>query len=106
MKAVFTPEGKWYAESNFSQFKPGHKYEYSNEGSNLAALIVEVIAGIPFHQFTQENIFKPLQMNNTSWFYGSLDSTFSKIYVLTTKRPFRNYMNFLDIVNQIIPAGI
>ncbi len=82
MKEAFTPDGKWYAESNFSQFRPGDKYEYSNEGSNLAALIVEVIAGVPFHQFTRENIFEPLQMNNTSWFYGSLDSTFSKVYVL------------------------
>ncbi len=81
LKNIFTPKGIWYNKTNFSDFKPGTKYEYSNDGACLAALIVEKIAGKPFFQFTKENIFDPLDMKNTSWFYKDLDASVSKLYV-------------------------
>ena len=81
LKAAFTPTGKWYSKSNFSDFKPGEKYEYSNEGSNLAALIVEKISGEPFSEFTQKNILKPLGMSYSFWHYQELDSSISKLYI-------------------------
>ena len=105
MKEVFTPEGKWYNDSNFSNFKPGDKYEYSNEGADLAALIVEVVAGIPFSEFCQENIFQPLQMNNTSWFYRDLDSTYSKLYVTETENEVEKLYEFPRSVESNYPCG-
>lgn len=48
-------------------FTPGAQYSYSNSGYNLAAIIVSRVSGMPFAQFSQERIFKPLGMTRTSW---------------------------------------
>ena len=82
IKRIFTPAGMWYAKSNFSNFEPGKKYEYSNEGTNLAGLIVEQISGISFSEFTQKHVFQPLNMTNTYWEYTDLKPTVSKWYTV------------------------
>ena len=41
-----TEEGKWYAKTNFIEFKPGERYEYSNMGASIAGHIVEIVSGI------------------------------------------------------------
>jgi CubicO group peptidase (beta-lactamase class C family) len=46
-------------------FIPGSKYSYSNTGYNLLALTVERVTGKSFRQWTDENIFIPLQMTNS-----------------------------------------
>jgi CubicO group peptidase (beta-lactamase class C family) len=48
-------------------FTPGDQYSYSNTGYNLAAIIVARVSGMPFAEFTEERIFKPLGMTQTSW---------------------------------------
>jgi CubicO group peptidase (beta-lactamase class C family) len=48
-------------------FPSGTRYSYSNSGYNLAAMLVARVSGMPFAQFTEERIFKPLQMTRTSW---------------------------------------
>lgn len=49
-----------------SQFSnPGVRYQYSNTGYILLAMIVERISGKSFSDFLQENIFRPLGMNST-----------------------------------------
>jgi len=47
-------------------FAPGTQFRYSNSGYSLLALIVEKVSGMPFPEFLERNIFKPLQMNGTS----------------------------------------
>ncbi len=81
IKEVFTPSGKWYGESNFTNFEPGEKYEYSNEGVNLAGLIIEKVSGMSLSDFSEKYIFQPLDMTSTSWDYPALDSTVSKVYI-------------------------
>ena len=54
--------GRWYDENNFSNFKPGAKYEYSNAGATVAALIVEIISDMSYAEYTSKNIFEPLGM--------------------------------------------
>jgi len=44
---------------------PGTRYRYSNSGYTLLALIVERASGKRFADFLYENIFLPLQMNET-----------------------------------------
>ena len=39
---------------------PGNRTFYSNAGTNLAALVIERLAGIRFDQYVQERILKPL----------------------------------------------
>lgn len=46
-------------------FEPGEKYSYSNTGYNLLAAIVKKVSGKSFREWTDENIFKPLQMNSS-----------------------------------------
>jgi CubicO group peptidase (beta-lactamase class C family) len=76
-----SPEGEFYSEENFSQFRPGTKYEYSNAGAAVAALIVEMVSGMSFSEYTRKNIFEPLDMSNTSWYYNRIDIPYSKLYV-------------------------
>jgi CubicO group peptidase (beta-lactamase class C family) len=48
-----------------AKFPAGTKWEYSNSGYAVLAMIVEKASGQPFGQFLQERIFKPLKMKNT-----------------------------------------
>ncbi|MCC6927778.1 MAG: serine hydrolase [Gemmatimonadaceae bacterium] len=48
-------------------FAPGSEYLYSNTGYVLAATIVSRVSGMPFAQFEQERLFKPLGMTHTQW---------------------------------------
>lgn len=47
------------------KFQPGEKYEYSNTGYLVLASIVEEVSKQHFREFLKENIFAPLNMNNT-----------------------------------------
>jgi CubicO group peptidase (beta-lactamase class C family) len=47
------------------KFAPGSKWEYSNSGYAVLAMIVEKTSGKGFGQFLQERIFTPLKMTNT-----------------------------------------
>ena len=46
-------------------FTPGTHYRYSNTGYALLAMIVEEKSGLIFSEFLEENIFSPLEMNNS-----------------------------------------
>lgn len=72
-------------------FTPGAQYKYSNTGFSLLAEIVKRVSGKSFNDFTQENIFKPLGMQNTliyddnekivkerAYCYGSDNGVYSK----------------------------
>ena len=48
-------------------FQPGTDYSYSNEGINTAARILEVVTGMPYEQFLQKRLFKPLGMKDTTF---------------------------------------
>ena len=56
---------------NQLDFQPGEKYSYSNGGYVLLALIVEEVSDLPFHEFMETHIFKPLGMNNTFVYHES-----------------------------------
>jgi CubicO group peptidase (beta-lactamase class C family) len=47
------------------KFPAGSKWEYSNSGYAVLAMIVEKVSGKPFGQFLQERIFRPLEMKHT-----------------------------------------
>jgi CubicO group peptidase (beta-lactamase class C family) len=46
-------------------FAPGSRWEYSNSGYAVLAMIVEKVSGKSFGQFLRERIFAPLEMKNT-----------------------------------------
>lgn len=48
-------------------FPPGVVTAYSNYGTVLAGYIVEVVSGIPYAQYIEENIYQPLSMINSTF---------------------------------------
>ncbi len=49
------------------QFEPDSKYQYSNAGINTAGRIIEVVGGIPYEEFLDRRLFKPLGMKDTTF---------------------------------------
>jgi CubicO group peptidase (beta-lactamase class C family) len=56
---------KLLEQQSSGKFAPGAKWEYSNSGYAVLAMIVEKVSGKSFGQFLQERIFTPLKMKNT-----------------------------------------
>lgn len=50
------------------EFVPGTKSSYSSSGTFLLGYIIEVVSGISYGQYIQDNIFKPAGMMNS--YYG------------------------------------
>ena len=49
------------------QWQPGAKYQYGNQGMNIAARIVEIISGLAYEEFLQKRFFDPLGMTETTF---------------------------------------
>lgn len=49
------------------QWQPGEKYQYGNQGMNIAARIVEIVSQMPYEQFLQKRFFDPLEMTETTF---------------------------------------
>jgi CubicO group peptidase (beta-lactamase class C family) len=56
---------KLLEQQTSGKFAPGSKWEYSNSGYAVLAMIVEKVSGKSFAQFLQDKIFTPLKMRNT-----------------------------------------
>lgn len=56
---------KLLEQQTSGKFAPGSKWEYSNSGYAVLAMIVEKISGRSFGKFLQERVFTPLKMKNT-----------------------------------------
>ena len=48
-----------------TKFPPGTKWDYSNSGYAVLAMVVERVSGQPFGDFLHDRIFGPLQMKQT-----------------------------------------
>jgi CubicO group peptidase (beta-lactamase class C family) len=83
-------------------FPPGTVPAYSNYGATLAGYIVQRVSGMPFDDYVEKNIFKPLEMEHSSFrqpLPASLRPLASKGY-FTASAPPGKY----EIV-QAFPAG-
>lgn len=56
---------------------PNKKFEYCNTNYALLASIVEKVSGLSFADFMAQNIFKPLEMNNT-WVHNPRNDSIFK----------------------------
>lgn len=48
-------------------FPPGEITAYSNYGTALAGYIVEKVSGLPFEEYVEQHIFKPLDMQHSTF---------------------------------------
>ena len=55
--------------------KPGEIINYSNQGISLAGYVVEKTAGVPFADYSRDNIFRPLGMARSSFVPTAEDLT-------------------------------
>jgi CubicO group peptidase (beta-lactamase class C family) len=74
LKAYYVAGGSYYNTGNFSNNLPGKQYAYSRIGASLAAYIVEIKSGKPFADYCAVNIFAPLKMNDSHWFFDESKS--------------------------------
>ncbi|MEO5860632.1 MAG: serine hydrolase domain-containing protein [Pyrinomonadaceae bacterium] len=71
-------------------FPPGTVPAYSNYGTALAGYIVERVSGQAFDEYIELNIFRPLEMNSSSFrqpLPESLAPNMSKAYILASDEP-------------------
>jgi len=75
LQNFLSPGGSLYnASENYEKFAPGTQYQYSNIAYALQGYLVEKISGMPFNEYCNKNIFQPLCMSNTRWYYSELDT--------------------------------
>jgi CubicO group peptidase (beta-lactamase class C family) len=70
---VLSSDGSYYTNDVFLNSRPGSRFEYSNIGATLAALVLENATGVPFDQFTMTHILDPLGMDSSAWSYEAID---------------------------------
>ncbi|MBN1371436.1 MAG: serine hydrolase [Anaerolineaceae bacterium] len=76
LSGYFTPGGEYFdAKKNFSKNAPGTVYDYSNVGFGLVGYLAERIAGKPFGQVCQEEVFIPLGMTSSTWYHRDVDKS-------------------------------
>jgi len=92
------------------RFPPGSRWQYSNTGYALLALIIEKVSGLTYSSFLTKNIFRPLNMRNTfvynarrasnklpaNYALGYVYSDSLKRYVLPDSMSRLDYVYYLD----------
>jgi CubicO group peptidase (beta-lactamase class C family) len=70
-----TPGGDYfYPDRNFlPDNAPGTTFSYCNNALVVVAYLAELMAGSPFEQLCEENVFTPLGMENATWFLAGVD---------------------------------
>ncbi len=95
------PLGEFLAERMPKRvMTPGEVYSYSNHSNALAGYLVEAIAKKDFAEYAEENIFRPLEMNHSSFRLPEhLAPDLSKGYIFENGKfrefPF-DYLNSID----------
>jgi len=69
IKEMITPDGSLYKPMIWENYPPGKFANYSNMGMILNAYLVEVLSGKTYPDYVKENIFDPLNMTNTSFYF-------------------------------------
>ena len=87
--------------SNWLSKPPGSVTFYSNEGSSLAALVVERITKMPYEQYVKEYILKPLNIDIRKTGYRLTD--FENREDLVKHYTYAFNESFLPVWNQLMP---
>lgn len=87
------------------QQPPMTKVEYSNLAFTLVGYLVEKLSGVPYRQYIQEHIFKPLEMTSTAFDpTPDIDERMSVPYVVDEKTG--RQTPTVRIRAAVFPAGI
>lgn len=73
LKGYLLVGGQFYhSKDNFLNNEVATVFQYSNVGYALLGLLIERISGKSFTEFMREEIFKPLEMNDTYWLLADI----------------------------------
>ncbi len=102
LKEYLLQGGKYYSNHHFESANKYKVYDYSNTGYALLGLIIEQASGEKFENYLMNNIFKPMKMNDSSFFLKDLKiKSVSKTYTSIEGKPiFQGYNGYPDY-----PAG-
>jgi CubicO group peptidase (beta-lactamase class C family) len=62
------------------KFTPGSRWEYSNSGYVVLGLIVQRVSGMPYRDFLQLRIFRPLKMNRTVVYQNGINTVSDRAF--------------------------
>lgn len=84
---------------------PGERYEYSNTNYDILGLLIQTVTGIPYETYIEENVFAPLQMENSYTSLekaraGSSSTGYISLFGLTT-----NYDRFMPYSRTVVPSA-
>ena len=94
LKNYLDENGLWFKKTNFNEENVGLQYNYSNIGAALAAHLIEIKSKMSFENFCQKYIFKPLKLNETSFF---INDTLIKKHVEIYNSKKQNYPLYSEI---------
>ncbi len=69
-----------------TKFPPGTKWDYSNSGYAILAMVVQEVSGKPFGDFLRDRIFAPLKMNDTVAYEKGKNNVSNRAYGHTHER--------------------
>jgi CubicO group peptidase (beta-lactamase class C family) len=91
LKNYITPGGKNYNPKIWKNTEPGEVELYSNIGAALLGYLVEVVSKNDFNTYCENNIFKPLDMPNTSFRIRNLKKELTAIPYYVNFNPIGHY---------------
>jgi CubicO group peptidase (beta-lactamase class C family) len=91
LKNYITPGGKNFKSKTWKNTEPGKIELYSNIGAALLGYLVEVVSKTDFNTYCENNIFKPLDMPNTSFRISKLKKELSAMPYYENLTPIEHY---------------
>jgi CubicO group peptidase (beta-lactamase class C family) len=74
LENILSPAGNNYHANYYnSNAGPGSTQWYSNIGFSLLAIVIEQLTDMPYHSYCKVNVFEPLCMDNTTFFWSETD---------------------------------
>ncbi|MBF2017265.1 MAG: beta-lactamase family protein [Rivularia sp. T60_A2020_040] len=99
------PLGEYLQDTLPPRVRPsGELYSYSNFNFDLAGYLVEVITGVPFAEYIEENILQPLDMKRSS-FRQPLPEDLAADLAVGYEYENGDYEPFSSLFLNIVPAG-
>jgi len=75
LRDYLVPGGLHYKPQVWTDTNPGEETYYSNIGYATLGYLVEILSGKTFEEYCSENIFEPLDMNNSSFRLANVNSS-------------------------------
>jgi len=102
LRDYLCPDRQHYTRSNYdSSHRPGSFYSYSNVSAALMGYVIECISGMDYAEFCRQNIFLPLGMTRSTFYYA--DTPIEEVAIPYTDRnnkdpqkPYFSYPTYPD----------